>query len=155
MLPGDEANGSDVVYRLNFSEETIFSAAVTGNNGKVALYSANFNGKGGPDVNNYYGAEPGDDDDDNDPYQEPLGESFFFDFNDGSLEGWKTKDVDGDYCNWAVSNGGGVEGYQGTKCIYSESYSVTSNSPLAPDNYIYTDGTYTITENSVLWQCIE
>ena len=66
MLPGDEPNGADVVYRLNFSEETIFSAAVTGNNGKVALYSSNFNGKGGPHVNNYYGAEPDDDDDDDD-----------------------------------------------------------------------------------------
>ncbi len=149
MLPGDEADGADVVYRLNFSEETTFSAAVTGNNGKVALYAAHFNGKGGPHVNNYYGAEP-DDDDDDDPYQEPLGESFIFDFNDGSMDGWKTKDADGDYCNWAVSNGGGIDGYDGTKCIYSESYSPTSNAALTPDNYIYTDGTYTITENSML-----
>ena len=149
MLPGNEQDGADVVYRLNFSEETTLSASVVGANAKVALYAANFNGKGGPDVNNYYGADPEDDDDDNDdPNEEPLGESFFFDFNNGSMEGWKTKDVDGDYCNWAVSNGG-IEGYEGTKCIYSESYSSTSNGPLTPDNYIYTDGVYTITENSV------
>ena len=59
-------DGADVVYRLNFSEETTFSASVVGANAKVALYAANFNGKGGPHVNNYYGADPEEDEDDDD-----------------------------------------------------------------------------------------
>lgn len=148
MLPGDEEDGKDVVYRLSFQEETTLSAKVNGANGKVALYETHFNGKGGPDFDNYYGTEPNPDDPD-DPTPDVLGESFSFNFNDGSLEGWKTKDADGDFRNWKMS-GAGVPGIDGTNCIYSESWDMSSNSALTPDNYIYTDGLYTITENSVL-----
>ncbi|MBR4156329.1 MAG: choice-of-anchor J domain-containing protein [Bacteroidales bacterium] len=151
-LPGDEQDGSDIVYRLSFQEETTFSASVSGANGKIALYATHFNGQGGPGANNYYGAEPEDDDDDNNngEYQEPLGDSFFFDFDDGTLNGWRTIDADGDYYNWRSSIDVGVWGYNDTECICSESYSTTANSALYPDNYIVTQGCYTITENSAL-----
>ena len=152
-LPGDEQDGADVVYRLSFQEETTFSALVSGTNGKVALYATHFNGQGGPGANNYYGAtsdDDVDDDDNNDEFQEPLGDSFFFDFDDATLNGWRTIDADGDYYNWRSSFELGAWGYNDTECICSESFSTSANAALHPDNYIVTEGCYTITENSTL-----
>ena len=149
MLPGDEEDGKDVVYRLTLSEETTLSAKVNGANGKVALYETHFNGKGGPDFDNYYGTTA-DPDDPNDPTPDILGDSFSENFDDGSMEGWNTIDADGDFRNWKISQGNGVEGIDESKCIYSESYDSQSNSALTPDNYIVSDGLYTITENSTL-----
>lgn len=149
MLPGDEQDGKDIVYRLNFQEETQLSAKVNGANGKVALYETHFNGKGGPDFDNYYGTTYNPDDPD-DPTPDILGDSFFENFDDGSMDGWRTIDADGDFRNWNISQGNGVEGIDESKCIYSESYDSQSNSALTPDNYIVSDGLYTITENSTL-----
>ena len=148
LLPGEEQDGPDAVYRLTFQEETSLSAMVNGANGKVALYATHFNGKGGPDYDNYYGAPANPDDDD--PSQNVLGDSFFDDFDDTVLDGWRTIDADGDYYTWKSSYNVGAWGYNDTECICSESYSDASGAALTPDNYIVTDGLYTITENSTL-----
>ncbi|MBQ8760926.1 MAG: choice-of-anchor J domain-containing protein [Bacteroidales bacterium] len=150
LLPGEEQDGADAVYRLTFQEETTMSAMVSGANAKVALYSSNFYGKGGPDNDNYYGSGYTPDDDDDDPFPEVMGETFFYDFNDASIEDWRVIDEDGDFFNWKVSDGYGIQGVDASGCIYSESFDMNSNSPLLPNNFIVTKGLYTITENSTL-----
>ena len=53
--------GLDAVYKLTFDEDQILNAAVTyGDNGKVALYTEDFYGEGGPMAdNNYTGIQIG------------------------------------------------------------------------------------------------
>ena len=47
--------GVDAVYKLVFTQDQMLNASVTrGANGKVALYTADFNGEGGPMATNYY-----------------------------------------------------------------------------------------------------
>lgn len=53
-LPFDAEDGADAVYKLNISNDIFLTATSTGDNGKVVLYNEDFNGKGGPDVDNYY-----------------------------------------------------------------------------------------------------
>ena len=47
-------DGYDVVYQLTFTEDTYLQATIDGENGKMALYTEDFNGVGGPDVANHY-----------------------------------------------------------------------------------------------------
>lgn len=68
-----------------------------------------------------------------DPNQPQYESSFFFDFEDGTLNGWTTIDADDDgYC-WY--NDGGI--------LYSDSYSGT-------EDYIVTSDKYTLNEDFVL-----
>ena len=57
LLPTDSvADGNDAVYSLTVDHDVLVSARVsTGENGKVALYSADFMGVGGPDEYNSIG----------------------------------------------------------------------------------------------------
>ena len=60
LLPGSETDGADVVYVLNFNSDVLLTAAVTGENGKVAIYAEDFNGAEGPMAdNNYKGIQVG------------------------------------------------------------------------------------------------
>ena len=136
-LPGEEQDGKDVVYKLTLAEETTIAATVNGANGKVALYAEDFNGEDNPGTDNYYGANETPDNPD-------TTTSFFFDFNDGSLEGWESLDADADTYEWEVSDGVNYTGSDGTKCLYSKSTSLT------PNNYVYTTEVYAISENSTL-----
>ena len=152
-LPGNTQDGPDAVYKLTVEEPTTLAVGVNGENAKIALYTQNFSGVGGPDVNNSYGAvvEP-----DDDPFApefpevempEVQGNSFSYDFNDGKIDGWRTVDADGDNFNWnVVTSGAGV----GVKCLASYAYDYSSGSSLTPDNYVVTVGSYSIDANSVL-----
>ena len=150
-LPGEAQDGPDAVYRLTFTEPTTLAVGVNGENAKMALYPENFNGKGGPDVDNYYGAAI--DPDQQEPefpaveMPELQGNSFSFDFNDGKMDEFRTIDADGDHFNWRVVTSGVGEG---VKCLASDSYNAEANSKLTPDNYVVTKGSYTIDRNSVL-----
>ncbi len=53
-LPFGGEDGPDAVYKLNFTSDVTLTATATGNNAKAVLYPEDFNGKGGPDVDNYY-----------------------------------------------------------------------------------------------------
>lgn len=54
-LPGTAEDGPDAVYALNFANDVLLNAGVTsGENGKAALYVADFNGEGGPMANNNF-----------------------------------------------------------------------------------------------------
>ncbi len=151
-LPGDAQDGPDAVYKLTVEEPTTLAVGVNGENAKIALYPQNFYGKGGPDVDNYYGAELNPDQ----PFEpefpevekpEVQGNSFSYDFNDGKIDGWRTIDADGDNFNWnVVTSGAGAN----VKCLASYAYDYSSSASLTPDNYVVTVGSYSIDQNSVL-----
>ncbi|MBO5847798.1 MAG: choice-of-anchor J domain-containing protein, partial [Bacteroidales bacterium] len=73
--------------------------------------------------------------------------SFFFDFNDGTTTGWRAIDADGDTYNWYILNDAGVNG---TPCIVSETYSLSSFTTLYPDNYFVTTDAYQVAAGSEL-----
>lgn len=55
LPPTNLADGSDVVYKFVFTEDTYLNAHITnGENGKVALYPEGFEDVGGPDLDNNY-----------------------------------------------------------------------------------------------------
>ncbi len=54
LLPGEAEDGKDVVYEMNFDNDVILSANVEGENGKVAVYTEDFNGEEGPMADNNY-----------------------------------------------------------------------------------------------------
>ena len=72
--------------------------------------------------------------------------SFNYDFNDGSLAGWRLIDHNGDGYNWGTSNSTAFGGVDGTYGLYSSCY---EGSSLLPKNYIMTENKYLITESSV------
>ena len=80
--------------------------------------------------------------------------SFFYDFNEGSLEGWRVFQEEGATSpNWAIGGDDWIEeGYHyGTDlslCIYSASY--IDGEEFVPMNYIVTTQPYAITSESVL-----
>lgn len=53
-LPFGGNAGVDAVYKLVFASDVTMTATATGNDAKVVLYEEGFQGKGGPDVDNYY-----------------------------------------------------------------------------------------------------
>jgi hypothetical protein len=73
--------------------------------------------------------------------------SFYYDFNDASVDDWTKIDADSDGQNWGVTSTGIYAGYEGSVGLYSSCY---QNSPLYPDNYFVTNNAYAITETSVL-----
>ena len=75
--------------------------------------------------------------------------AFYDDFNDAKYtDRWNRKDADGDGFNWGSLAFGIYAGYEETNGLYSACYS--SGNTLYPDNYIYTNTKYTITETSAL-----
>ena len=85
--------------------------------------------------------------------------SFSFNFSDGTLNGWRSLDADGDSYGWyntAEQIGPGY-GYKDDYCAMSHSFYsyVTENGnqygmALTPDNYLVTEKKYAITETSQL-----
>ena len=73
--------------------------------------------------------------------------SFYYDFNDASVDDWTKIDADGDGNNWGISSNGIYAGYEGSAGLYSSCY---QDDPLYPDNYFVTKNAYAITETSVL-----
>lgn len=71
--------------------------------------------------------------------------TFFYDFNDQSLDAFNLIDADNDGYNWSVTTPG-IEGYS----LKSDSYIQNGNKTLYPDNYIVTKEKYAITANSEL-----
>ena len=151
-LPGETQDGPDAVYKLTLTEPTTLAVGVNGENAKMALYNSSFNGKGGPDVDNYYGATIDPDQPSEPEFPEVemptvQGNAFSFDFNNENMEAWRTIDADGDNFNWKrITSGAG----EGVKCIASYSYDIAAGASLTPDNYIVTVGSYSIDRNSVL-----
>ena len=147
LLPGSEADGADVVYELNFNNDVLFTANVEGENGKVAVYTADFAGAGGPMADNNY----------NGPVVNMAPEKavpyFFCDFEDyGNLGIFRSIDADGDNCGWenSIDLLGYYDtfGYNSLFSAVSQSYHAYWDEALTPDNYLATKEKYSITENS-------
>ena len=94
-----------------------------------------------------------------DEENEAAGSSFSFDFSDGTLDGWRSLDADGDSYGWynSAEKLGPGYGYKDDYCVMSHSFYnyMTENGnqygmPLYPDNYLVTEKKYTITEGSQL-----
>lgn len=82
-----------------------------------------------------------------------ISDSFFFDFEDETLNGWNTIDADGDLITWMSSanymeSGHGNNGSQ--HYALSESFSAQYTQILTPDNYLVTSEKYAIKEGSKL-----
>ena len=125
-LPNEVNNGitPDAVYSFELEEELTVVVDVTGKNAVAAIYAEDFAGKGGPKADNNYGGIV------------PAKTTFFFDFNDGSLEAFNLRDDNNDGKNWEITSG---------KLI---SYSWISSSAITPDNYVFTKEAYAITDAS-------
>lgn len=138
-LPGEEEDGIDIVYKLTLQEETIISAQIEGENGKIAIYDESFGYYGGPQANNFYSPSIA---------QDPNAETIFsYDFNDKSLEGWRSFEKDNDHLTWMSTYEHYTYDSDTDHAIFSYSY---YNGTLYPDNFIVTSKINPITENSVL-----
>ena len=126
-------NTPDAVYSFELDEEATVIVDVTGTNAIAAIYGEDFGGEGGPKAkNNDKGIVEG-----------PTGPTtFFFDFNDNSLEAFNLIDADGDGYNWTTTKEYGTENH------YAISYSIYGTK--TPDNYMFTKDVYSITATSKL-----
>ena len=126
-------NTPDAVYSFELDEEATVIVDVTGTNAIAAIYGEDFGGEGGPKAkNNDKGIVEG-----------PTGPTtFFFDFNDNSLEAFNLIDADGDGYNWTTTKEYGTENH------YAISYSIYGTK--TPDNYMFTKDVYSITTTSKL-----
>ena len=136
VLPGEtEGNITpDAVYTFELAEKSILRAKVTGDNAKLAIYNENFEGKGGPSNDNNFKGNV------------DIKSEFFFDFNEAVLNGWTVRNNYNNGNNWQIVNAG----VDGTNCIISYSYTTYPVQYFAADNFIITEQTYNITENSKL-----
>ena len=139
ILPGEENDGNlnDAVYKFTLENDAVLTASVTGNNPIVAIYNEDFGEKEGPSSdNNYEGVS-------NEPAAPSAPTTFFYDFDDGSLEDFNLIDADGDGNNWETMKVYGKEDY------IAISYSWKSGvGAIRPNNYLITKNKYYITENS-------
>ena len=126
-LPNEVNNGitPDAVYSFELEEELTVVVDVTGKNAVAAIYAEDFAGKGGPKADNNYGGIV------------PAKTTFFFDFNDGSLEAFNLRDDDNDGRNWGISSGK----------LMSYSW-MSGHGNITPDNYVFTKEAYAITDAS-------
>ncbi|MBO5958155.1 MAG: choice-of-anchor J domain-containing protein [Bacteroidales bacterium] len=143
ILPGEATEGStpDAVYHFTMEEDGVLTVNVTGTNAIAAVYKAeDMEGSGPMANNNYKGIVAG-----------PSEPTTFgpYDFEDGSLDDFELKDIDGDGFNWAIS-GDVITGFENSKGVESKSYKQNPNQVLYPDNYLITKTAYAITANSQL-----
>ena len=102
----------------------------------------------------YTPAEGGDDNEGNEGGEGNEGEEgeegesnvlFSYDFNNGTMEGWRAIDQDGDGKTWEINMSNGMDA---TSCLISHAYS--GGEYLEPDNIVVTETAYEISENSEL-----
>ena len=135
-LPKEVNKGKtpDAVYSFELAKDATVTVNVTGTNSVVAIYDEDFKGEGGPKAkNNNKGVVEG-----------PEGPtSFFYDFQDQSLEHFTLIDANNDGKNWEVTKKYGTEEY------HAISYSYQGGN-ITPDNYMITKDVYSITASSKL-----
>lgn len=143
ILPGEEnedGKANDAVYEFTLARECNVAANVIGTNGNVAVYKAEKidpenlqEEKHGPSYdNNFYVGPP---------------KTFLFDFDNGDLnDDFTLIDADGDGYGWEIWKN--IWQYDKKNKLVSSSY--FGGIKLSPDNYVYTNDTYLITETSQL-----
>ena len=99
LIPGNYADGKDVVYKMTFDQDMLLNASViSGENGKQVLYDEGFNGLSGPERSNHYWNQ----------YDLYCG----FENGYGDL-GWETT-AD---CPWVITSS---DSYRGNYCMRSD-----------------------------------
>ena len=147
----DIEEGNDAVFELVIDADAVLNASVSdGENGKVALYTEDFNGEGGPMAhNNYTGPQINGRDNRS---------AAVFDF-EGGLQDWTTIDNDGDGNDWFhSSNSMALSGYDYTGLGHdgtdgfavSASYSDITYTSIDADNYLVSPQKYLMETGSNL-----
>ena len=143
--------GNDAVFELVIDADAVLNASVSdGENGKVALYTEDFYGEGGPMAhNNYTGPQVNGRDNRS---------TAVFDF-EGGLQDWTTIDNDGDGNDWFhSSNSMALSGYDYTGLGHdgtdgfavSASYSDITYTSIDADNYLVSPQKYLMETGSNL-----
>lgn len=143
-LPGNGKDGPDAVFKLTFDHDVALYATVTSEaNSKIAVYPEDFNGLGGPDLNNVIEI----------PAETPN--EFYDSFEDG-FSNWQTLDVLAGGGTWLHSenNPGGYSYYSDyahTGLCFALCYSYTDFiGAYNTNSYMYTAQKYMISDNSIL-----
>ena len=142
ILPDEENDGlnGDAVYAFELTTESVLSASVEGTNGNVAIYKAeDLEGNGPSSNNNYEGVEV--------EVAPTAPTTFFYDFEDGSLEDFTLVEYDGNNSIWSIA----YDNASYSNAIRSYSYSYSGGVYVGKaDNYIITNTKYYIGEDSKL-----
>ena len=141
ILPGEATEGStpDAVYHFTMENEGTLTVNVTGTNAVAAVYKAgdiDLENEIGPSSNNNYEGEVAE-------VAPTAPTSFFYDFEDGSLEDFNLVEYDGNNNHWQIVGEYNVE----NELLISYSYTSGVNKA---DNYIITKSLYGINANSKL-----
>ena len=141
ILPNEVNEGEtpDAVYHFTLNNPTVLTATVTGTNAIAAIYKAediDLENNVGPSSNNNYNGEVLE-------IAPTTPTSFFYDFEDGSLEDFNFVEYDGNNNHWQITDEYGVD----NKLLISYSYTTGINKA---DNYIITKSLYGINANSKL-----
>ena len=148
ILPGEENDGNngDAVYKFTLENDAVLTANVTGTKPIVAIYNEFGDNEGPSSDNNYEGIS-------NEPAAPSAPTTFFYDFEDGSLEDFILIEKDDEKAgysnhlkNWEILEGEGVDK---STCIHSQSYSSNPKIDNA-NNYIVTKSKYSINSTSKL-----
>ncbi len=135
ILPQEvtDGNAPDAVYAFELTEDARVSAKVTGTNAQLAIYKEDFNGEGGPSKYNAFSGVSF------------TKKNFFYDFNDGTINGWRTIDEDGNGYNWEVTT------VEDKTYLISYSYRMNADDMIkVANNVLVTEQAYNITANSKL-----
>ncbi|MBO5809873.1 MAG: choice-of-anchor J domain-containing protein [Bacteroidales bacterium] len=143
ILPGEATEGStpDAVYHFTMENEGTLTVNVTGTNAVAAVYKAgdiDLENEIGPSSNNNYEGEVAE-------VAPTAPTSFFYDFEDGSLEDFNLVEYDGNNNSWSIVS----DGDKGNTII-SYSYYYNGIYFNQADNYIITKDLYAVTANSKL-----
>ena len=141
ILPGEtnDGNNGDAVYSFTLTEDALITANVEGTNGLAAIYKAEELANNVPSSNNNYEGKVME-------VAPTVPTSFFYDFEDGSLEDFNLVEYDGNNDHWQATTSS-----DGRNCIVSYSYRFQMGGNISTaDNYIYTKNKYAITANSKL-----
>ena len=104
-------NGADAVYKLVFEEDTYLNASLTsGDDGKIALYTENFMGIGGPDLENNFTSVLN------------LNNTNNIGFNNASLEGQVNANRSGLFDELTIHDGSVTNSYVPLYGYYSDAY---------------------------------
>lgn len=135
VLPQEIVDGKapDAVYAFELEADALISAKVTGTNAQLAMYKEDFEEQGGPSKYNAFSGISF------------TKKNFFYDFNDGTINGWRTIDEDGNGYNWEVTT------VEDKTYLISYSYRMNADDVIkVANNVLVTEQAYNITANSKL-----
>ena len=139
-IPGGNPEANDAVYKVTVDQLSILDVNTGDAESVVAIYPEDFEGVGGPDLDNTYSYNV---------QMAAQGDEFSVDFEGGIPDGWTQIDADGDGYNWVSSYNAGIYHNAGVNLagsghnssdgyVISGSYTNAGGYALNPDNYFIT-----------------